>query len=200
MATKKGILRRLAVVICIGAHSILSANASVSDSRVHSNSPEHIRSLVVQEALKWVGHREIRPNWSPEIEKWLASCTPPIRFPAAWCAAWLAAMYREHCVDNPNNAWVDAWTGGRWRVLVVYDRSRGDRWQDLKLLPGDACTIFNARLNRQAHIWININSDDEHSITVEGNTNNNGSREGDGVYKRKRHKSSIFRVLRLVRS
>jgi hypothetical protein len=200
MAVKKRFLQRLAFFICISANLHLSANASVSDRHLHGNSSEHIRSLVVQEALKWVGHREIRPNWSPEIEKWLASCTPPIRFPAAWCAAWLAAMYREHCVDNPNNAWVDAWTGGRWRVQVVYDRSRGDRWQDLGLLPGDACTIFNARLNRQAHIWMNIDSDDEHSITVEGNTNNNGSREGDGVYKRKRHKSSIFRVLRLVRS
>jgi hypothetical protein len=189
--------RRLVIIITLSAHLHLSANGSVYDANVRDNYADSLRSLVVSEARSWIGHKEIKPNWSPEIERWLASCKPAIKYPAAWCAAWLAAMFRAHLVDNPNSVWCPSWSTGKWRLQVVYDRSK-DNWRDMKLLPGDVCTIYNARLKRDAHVFMVEKETSENVYSIEGNTNNTGSREGDGVYARVRHKSQVNKVVRLV--
>jgi hypothetical protein len=195
MAITRAFQRRLVFIIIISTNLHLSAHSRFSNDSISSHSPDYIRTLVVAEARSWIGHKEIKPNWSPEIERWLKQVG--IKFPAAWCAAWLAAMYRAHCVANPENAWCPAWSTGKWRLQVVYDRSK-DNWRDMKLLPGDVCTIYNARLKRDAHVFMVEKESSENVHSIEGNTNITGSREGDGVYARVRHKSQVNKVVRLV--
>lgn len=50
-----------------------------------------------------------------------------------------------------------------------------------------------------AHVgFIDAWPDGDYVITVEGNTNMAGSREGDGVYRKRRPKQSIYQVSRWV--
>ena len=62
----------------------------------------------------------------------------------------------------------------------------------------DVFGIWFQNLNRIAHVgFIDEWKDDcAFCITVEGNTNDEGSREGDGVYKKRRLKSQIYKVSR----
>lgn len=62
---------------------------------------------------------------------------------------------------------------------------------------GDVFTIWNIKLKRIAHTGFfhrQINSTIYE--TVEGNTNDGGSREGDGVYKRRRSIHSTHSITR----
>jgi hypothetical protein len=80
---------------------------------------------------------------------------------------------------------------------TVYARD-GER----KAVPGsaDVFGIYFQDLKRIAHVgfideWTDGGS---YCMTVEGNTNDTGSREGDGVYRKRRLKSQVYKVSRWV--
>lgn len=60
--------------------------------------------------------------------------------------------------------------------------------------PADVFGIYFANLKRIAHVGFVDEWGDKYLITVEGNTNEAGSNEGDGVYKKRRLISSIYQV------
>jgi len=51
--------------------------------------------------------------------------------------------------------------------------------------------LFKKRI---AHVGFIHAQEGDYYITVEGNTNQAGSREGDGVYKKRRPKRTIYKV------
>lgn len=51
------------------------------------------RMTVVLNSLAWVGHTEVSPNSSPEIDLWLHACGVQPGNP--WCAAFASAMLRS---------------------------------------------------------------------------------------------------------
>jgi len=68
-------------------------------------------------------------------------------------------------------------------------------WRVVKVpAPGDVLGVYFPNLKRIAHVGIIEMIDGDWCVTVEGNTNVNGSREGNGVYRKRRPMKSLYRV------
>lgn len=63
---------------------------------------------------------------------------------------------------------------------------------------GDVFGIYFPDKKRIAHVGFIDHWDGTWLITVEGNTNSSGSREGDGVYRKRRPVQSIYQVARYI--
>lgn len=108
----------------------------------------------------------------------------------AWCAAFVCWTLGEASVINPKNAWSP--TLVPISKLVYENKSKIYNGTPQC---GDVFGIYYSNLKRVGHVgFIDSWSDGSYTITVEGNTNSAGSREGDGVYRKRRLKSQIYRV------
>lgn len=142
-----------------------------------------------------IGIREATGNNDgKQVEEYLASCH--LGKGNAWCAAfvnWTLQKCGYETVKSP--AWSPSWFTPDY---LIYKRN-----SDLKTTPdqADVFGIYFANKGRIAHVGF-IDSwpeNDNFCITVEGNTNEAGSREGDGVYKKRRLKSQINSVSRFIK-
>lgn len=61
-------------------------------------------------------------------------------------------------------------------------------------LPGNVIGIYFANLKRIAHVGIIEKTAHDWCYSLEANTNVNGSREGEGVYRKRRHLKTIYRI------
>jgi hypothetical protein len=64
--------------------------------------------------------------------------------------------------------------------------------------PADVFGLHYANLGRIGHTGILLKDEGSYWVTVEGNTNGVGSREGDGVYSKRRRKDQITVISRWV--
>lgn len=110
----------------------------------------------------------------------------------AWCAAFVTWCYKEAGVKTVASAWSPAW----FTKNVIYTKGKPNQ---AKPRQADVFGLFYAKNGRIAHVgFIDAWPDGDYVITVEGNTNMAGSREGDGVYRKRRPKQSIYQVSRWV--
>lgn len=161
----------LGLIICLGAAG---------------NSPQlsDARSRVVQVYQSQIGVREQPGNSGPEVEAYQASVGLSKGY--AWCGAFVSWVMIMAQVSIPKGAaWAPSW----------FCQSRLIKHE--KALPGDVFGIWFASKKRIAHVgfideaW---NNNKNTILTVEGNTNEAGSREGDGVYRKRRSKKQIYQV------
>jgi len=123
-----------------------------------------------------------------------------INFPAPWCAAYVGIVCRNSCISYPYSGFVPNWSVGTWKEKVVFDKRKASR----SVLPtevrrGDIATIYFSSLKRDAHIFIILGVTEKGNlITIEGNTNDNGSRDGYGVFVRVRELWQVSKVIRLI--
>lgn len=106
-----------------------------------------------------------------------------------WCASFVCWALAKAGIANPRSAWSPALFPAR---RLVWKNS----WPQKKERPqsGDVFGIwFNSR-GRIAHCGFIAVWGPSQVITVEGNTNESGSREGDGVYRKRRLKNSLYAV------
>lgn len=66
--------------------------------------------------------------------------------------------------------------------------------------PGDVFGLYFPEKKRIAHVGFVDQWDGTWMISVEGNTNNSGSREGDGVYRKRRLVRGVYCVVRYVKN
>jgi hypothetical protein len=94
----------------------------------------------------------------------------------AWCATFVSwcAMKAGAADLFPRTASCD--------VAGAFYRNAG-RWSDY---PAIGAQVFYGSISDLNHTGIVYAYDDTYVYTIEGNTNDNGSREGDGVYLKKR--------------
>jgi hypothetical protein len=133
---------------------------------------------IVDAARKETGVREGNvPNTGPKVSEYLHYVG--INHPAPWCAAWVSYVFGQAGYNAPKTAWSpDLFPAKR---SLKAPRS------------GFVLGIYFPALKRIAHCGIVEQVKDDLVYSIEGNTNGNGSREGDGVYRRIRHKRSIHR-------
>ncbi|MDP3467054.1 MAG: hypothetical protein Q8S11_01890 [Daejeonella sp.] len=86
-------------------------------------------------------------------------------------------------------------TGNRQRTTDSRQQAT-DNWQPTI---GDVFGIYFSDKKRIAHVGFIDQWDGTWLITVEGNTNVSGGREGDGVYRKRRPVKSIYQVARYIR-
>lgn len=112
----------------------------------------------------------------------------------AWCAAFVSWVYTENGIINPKSGWSPAWFSSQNIIWKSRDGQKNNNFP----LTGDVFGIYFTEKRRIAHIGF-IHRFDEHiTITVEGNTNAAGSRDGDGVYIKRRPTRQLFYVARYI--
>lgn len=115
-----------------------------------------------------------------------------------WCAAFICWVLGQADIANPRSGYSPTlfpsskviWKNGPKSI------NSGVSKPDVSPRKGDVFGIFFPEKNRIAHVGFIDHWDNKYLITVEGNTNESGSREGDGVYRKRRLISSIFMVAR----
>lgn len=113
-----------------------------------------------------------------------------------WCAAFVCWSLGQNKISNPRSGWSPAlFPSGN----VIYLRTRN---KNSTPGAGDVFGLYFPEKKRIAHVgfidgWP-VNND-KWVITVEGNTNEAGSREGDGVYRKRRLKTSVYAVSNFIK-
>lgn len=150
------------------------------------------RTCVVEAGMADVGVREATGrNDGPAVERYLAHVG--LGKGHAWCAAFVSYHLDGCGVKNPRSAWSPAFAAVSDRVWTPRKASRSP-------LPGDVFSIYYASLKRVGHVGIVVSVDGRYINTVEGNTSGPGSREGDGVYARRRELSKIHAVTSYIKA
>lgn len=150
---------------------------------------QSLRDRILKVAKGELGVRERSgKNDGFHVEKYLL--TTGLGGGFAWCAAFVNWSYLQAGVIVPSDkaAWSPSWfppDRTYWQVGVVEYR---------KPIPGDVFGIYFSGKKRVAHVGIIEKWEGKYATTIEGNTNDAGSREGDGVYRKRRWKKQVSRV------
>ncbi len=136
-----------------------------------------------------LGVRELSgKNDGKAVEMYLKSTSLGAGF--SWCAAFITWCYLETGVKVIKAAWAPSWFPAN---RVIYKQNKILSRTPAK---GDVLGIWFSNKNRIAHVGFidQWQEGSKYAVTVEGNTNEAGSREGDGVYRKYRLKSQIYAV------
>jgi hypothetical protein len=132
---------------------------------------------VIGIAEKELGVRELTgKNDGPRVEIYLRYVG--LKKGHAWCAAFLSWVYGQAGYALPKSAWSPE--------LFPARRLRKDP------APALVLGIYFPALKRIAHVGLVTELQHDWVHSIEGNTNPEGSREGEGVYRRLRHKRFIY--------
>lgn len=142
-----------------------------------------VRDQVVQTYTSQIGVREATgQNDGLEVEQYLASAGFTKGY--AWCAAFVNWVFVQNGIEGPASpAWSPAW----------FPRDKTYNVKNKDPLPGDLFGIYFKNKGRIAHVGFVDKYNGTTIITVEGNTNEAGSREGDGVYRKRRLTRQVYK-------
>jgi len=137
------------------------------------------RQKLVHIAQKEVGIREkTGKNDGSRIEEYLAAVK--LKRGNPYCAAFLSWIYMQEGFAKPRSGWSPD--------LVPRSRLTHDA------LPANIFGIYYPELRRIAHVGMIESVQHSWAVTLEANTNVAGSREGEGVYRKRRHLKTIPRM------
>jgi hypothetical protein len=105
-----------------------------------------------------------------------------------WCAGFVSWGLTEAGFENPKSAWAATMSG--------YNRIYQSRSRDKFPLQPDNLVfgLYYKNLRRVGHTGFILEIQDDYVITVEGNTGSTGSRDGQGVFKKRRPKWAIHEI------
>jgi len=127
-------------------------------------------------------------NDGERVEQYLSSTGLGKGHP--WCAAVMAFIFGLCWEDSPKSAYCPDWFKGD---NVIY--RRGSNKNDFSVCrEGDLFGIWFSDKGRIAHMGMIETVDGQKVTTLEGNTNDAGSRDGEGFYRKYRLKSQIYAV------
>lgn len=153
----------------------------------YSYDKEKKRSAVIGIARKEIGVREFTENSSKRIDEYNAT----VGFKkVAWCASFVCWCFKEAGLAQPRTAWSPGlFPEGRLvnPSLPSTSLPRGAR----DVMQGLLIGIYFPSLGRIAHCGIIERVQGSMVFSIEGNTNVTGSRDGDAVMRKARHKRSI---------
>jgi hypothetical protein len=113
-------------------------------------------------------------NWGTPVKMYLAAVQ--VKVPAAWCAAFVKWSFDQAQVNTTITAWSPT---AHNKKNVLYEK--GQLFTEPR--SGDVFTLYFIKLKRIAHTgFYDRRVNNKVYRSVEGNTNEAGSREGDGVY------------------
>lgn len=156
---------------------------AVAGKNASNAAKETIYETVLDKAISQVGKREnpVGSNWGEPVQSYLKSVG--ITFAASWCMAFVYWCFKEatSALGTVNNA---IRTGG---VLAAYNQ--GVKYRSKEPVAGSVFIMDFG--NGLGHTGIVEKFDKDFIYTIEGNTNDTGSREGIEVCRRKRPRKSI---------
>lgn len=173
----------------LGTATITGTAAVVSPYVTSPTLTEPITVCWVASAVSQVGVSEAGPNAGPEVESYQASTGN--QRGDSWCGSFVLWNLAS-CGRLPERphlmGWAPSWFVPKHRI----DRSQ--------VRQGDVYGMWSSSKGRIAHVGIvaevHWDGEDLTVFTVEGNTNFYGSREGDGVYVKRRKVSAMDQFAR----
>lgn len=195
-------------ILTITVLILLSVTSSVmaqsDQSTVYPLNSLQRREKVRQIYTSQIGVRERQVNSGPEVEQFLRYVKLPKGNP--WCAAFVCWVYGEADVRTPRTGWSPdlfrnekvIWTSGEQRTRIRDSRRLQNGVTEQQPRTADVFGIYFPEKGRIAHVGFVDEWNGTWLITVEGNTNLSGSREGDGVYRKRRLVRSIYQVARYI--
>ena len=117
------------------------------------------------------------PNAGPKVSQYLRYAG--VKTAAPWCAAWVSYVFGQAGYAEPKTAWSPA--------LFPAKRSVAEA------RPGLVLGIYYPSLKRIGHCGIVERVYGDWCMSIEGNTGNGNERDGDGVWRKMRHRRSIYR-------
>lgn len=149
------------------------------DKQQEINTIGKIRQSIVRRARLEIGVREkTGKNDGARVEAYLASVG--LKKPEPWCAAFICWIFAQEGFIKPKSGWTPD----------LFPKSRVSSAP----LSGNIIGIYCLSKKRIAHVGIIEKMEGDWCLSIEGNTNVDGSREGDGVYKKRRHQKTIYRI------
>jgi hypothetical protein len=137
------------------------------------------RFTITEIANNELGIRELTGhNDGPRVEAYLSVVKLGKGQP--WCAAFVSWVYQQAGFPKPRSGWSPD----------LFPKARLAR----SALPGDVIGIYFPALKRIAHVGIAVTQKGDYIYSTEGNTSLQGSRDGDGVYRKVRHVRTIHRI------
>ncbi|MBC7418376.1 MAG: peptidoglycan-binding protein [Pedobacter sp.] len=134
------------------------------------------RTKIVAIARSQLHVREVGGNnRGREVQKFLDHVGLPIG--AKWCAAYISWVFDKAGYSQPRTGWSPN----------LFPREKCT----LKPKPADLIGIFYTSLGRIAHCGIIEATKGDWIISIEGNTSISGSRDGNGVERKRRHRKTI---------
>jgi hypothetical protein len=157
---------------------------------------------IIRIAKAEVGVREIaNTNCGERVDQYKAATWLNPKKGWAWCAAFVCWVVREAMTSagvkqtktfkRPRTA--GAWDFENWS-LEQDKTTNTKKPHDGDILPGDIVMFTFSHIG----IAVSAPDDDGNVTTVEGNTDDAGSREGGGVYLKSRHLSKIRSRIRFT--
>ena len=113
-----------------------------------------------------------------------------------WCAAFTSANLYYYNVPNPMSGYSPYFA--KSKDIVWSQKLEKANKVIMQPQPGDCFTLYFANLGRVGHVGFVVGKSGIYFITIEGNTNGGGSRDGDGVYCRKRDSRKVFAVTNYI--
>lgn len=145
-----------------------------------------VQERALQIASSWVGQREIGKNAGPFVTRLLAAVGLGPGFP--WCASLVSAVLQSAGSDaGPTSGRAAVRNWARW----------GAQTGRVTATPTRGCLFYWLHENGTGHIgFVTEVLPDKTFRSIEGNTNDAGSREGDGTYRRIRPINKATKFLR----
>ena len=140
-----------------------------------------------------IGVRELTGhNDGVRVEEYLHSCG--LQKGQPWCAAFVCWTFKQAKVKAIVSGYSPNWFTPKY---VIY--SRGGK-HNLTPQTADVGGLYFADKGRIAHTFFidQWPAESSTTITVEGNTNKDGSREGNGCFRKRRLKTQIYKVSRYI--
>lgn len=167
----------------VNTHKTTSSSSSTIAPR------EHLQKIYSKE----IGVREkTNKNDGPKVAAYLKYTGLSEGY--AWCAAYISWCFNKAGFKEPKTAWSPSLFP---KSRVIWKKNGGPVIKNgvIKLPErGDVFGIYFNNYKRIAHAGFIDQWGDRLIITVEGNTNEGNSRDGDGVYRKRRPISSIYQV------
>ena len=138
-----------------------------------------------------IGVRETGFNKGKRVEEYLKAAN--LKSGNAWCAAFITWTFKQCNIKAVVSGYSPNW----FQSNIVYKRDDNiNRHYSQEV--GDVFGLYFESKKRIAHVGFIDKKDGNYYITVEGNTNEAGSREGDGVYRKRRHIKTIYAISRWI--
>lgn len=151
-------------------------NYNIQEYRI-SKYGQYAREELVAIAKAEIGVKELsNKNDGKQVEAYLASAK--LKKGQPWCAAFISWVFAKAGYVEPRTGWSPA----------LFNNTVNTR----EILPGNVFGIWFPNLKRIAHVGMVEQQQGDWVLSIEGNTNIAGSREGDGVYRKRRHSKTIY--------
>ena len=145
------------------------------------------RELVIEQARQAIGIREATGRNDGSLVDQILSSVGLEGTKAPWCAAFVVWV-GDKAFTRPLNPYPRTAWSPIMLTRPTWDRQR----RGVPLKPADVFGIWFNSMGRVAHVGLVEKNEGEWLVTIEGNTNGGGLRDGDGVYRRRRLASNVL--------